>query len=184
MEMPLNIDELQSWLQSRFPAQLLSAPPEITLYDDEAVVILPIDAPLDAALAGEERRRAEQQLIFRQREETRPLRMQLARDVQEVVGRPVSWGMRAGESEVLFTTRSAPVMTRLDRFEREVLDTLIAAGIAETRSSALAYLVRAFAMEHGQWLAEVREAIAQVERIRSKLKLAPRSGAPPAREER
>jgi hypothetical protein len=69
-------------------------------------------------------------------------------------------------------------MTRLARAEREVLDTLVAAGVAETRSSALAYVVRAFAAEHAEWLAEVREAIAQVHEIRSRLKITSRPGAP------
>jgi hypothetical protein len=44
-----------------------------------------------------------------------PLRMRLARELQRLVGRPVAWAMRIGDSEVLFTTRSAPVMTRLGR---------------------------------------------------------------------
>jgi hypothetical protein len=58
------------------------------------------------------------------------------------------------------------------------LDTLVAAGVAETRSSALAYAVRAFATQHADWLAEVRQAITQVEEIRSRLKLTRQPGAP------
>src|SRR5262249_4692195 len=132
-----------------------------------------------AAEGGEdERRAAEQRLIAQGREETRPLRMKLARELQKLVGRPVAWGMRAGGSEALFTTRSAPVMTRLGRAERDVLDTLVAAGVADTRSSALAYTVRAFAAEHADWLAEVRAAIEQVDQVRARLKLIRRSGAP------
>jgi hypothetical protein len=100
--------------------------------------------------------------------------------MQEIVGRPVAWGMRVGDTTALFTTRSAPVMTRLGRAERDVLDTLVAAGVADTRSSALAYTVRAFAAEHADWLAEVRAAIEQVEQVRSRLKLTRRSGAPNA----
>ena len=69
-------------------------------------------------------------------------------------------------------------MTRLGRAERDVLDTLVGAGVADTRSSALAYAVRAFAAEHADWLAEVREALAQVEQVRARLKLTRRSGAP------
>ena len=66
---------------------------------------------------------------------------------------------------------------------RDVLDTLVAAGVADTRSSALAYTVRAFAAEHTDWLAEVRAAIEQVEQVRARLKLTRRAGAPPAAEE-
>ncbi len=43
---------------------------------------------------------------------------------------------------MLFTTASVPVMTRLRLAERQVLDTLIDAGIARSRSEALAWCVR------------------------------------------
>ena len=172
-------EELQRRLQERLPAQLLAGAPEISIYDDEVVVLLPIAADnLDSSLPEDEQREAALRLIGRRREETRSLRMQLARDVQEIVGRPVAWGMRVGDTTALFTTRSAPVMTRLGRAERDVLDTLVAAGVADTRSSALAYTVRAFAAEHVDWLAEVRAAIEQVDQVRARLKLTRRSGAP------
>jgi hypothetical protein len=174
--------ELQRWLQERLPAQLLAGPPEASVYDDEVVVVLPIAAEgPEAASAGADRHEADLQLIARRREETRSLRMRIARDLQEIVGRPVAWGMRVGETSALFTTRSAPVMTRLGRAERDVLDTLVAAGVADTRSAALAYTVRAFAAEHAEWLAEVRAAIEQVEQVRARLKLTRRPGAPAAR---
>jgi len=143
------------------------------------VIVLPILIPeQNDALAEEEQRAAEHALIARRREETRPWRMKLARELQPQLGRSVAWGMRAGESEALFSTRSVPVMTRLGRTERDVLDTLVAAGVADTRSAALAYAVRAFAAEHTDWLAEVREAIAQVDQVRARLKLTRRAGAP------
>jgi hypothetical protein len=172
-------NELQSWLQERAPANLLAGPPEIAIYDDEAVIVLPlVTAELDDALTDEERRAAERALIARRREETRPWRMKQARELQSRLGRSVAWGMRAGESEALFSTRSVPVMTRLGRTERDVLDTLVAAGVADTRSAALAYAVRAFAAEHTDWLDEVREAIAQVDQVRGRLKLTRRPGVP------
>ena len=175
----MKINELQAWLQERVPGNLLAAPPQIAIYDDEAVIVLPLSvSDLDEALASEERRAAERSLIARRREETRPWRMKLAREIQSKLGRPVAWGMRAGESEALFSTRSVPVMTRLGRTERDVLDTLVSAGVADTRSAALAYAVRAFAAEHADWLDEVREAIAQVEQVRARLKLTRRAGPP------
>ena len=180
----MNLSDLQHWLQERMPAGLAAAPPEITEYEDEVVITIPLAAEaVDAQLAGDERRQVEGQLIARRREETRPLRMKLARELQSRLGRPVAWGMRAGESETLFTTRSVPVMTRLGRAEREVLDTLVAAGVADTRSSALAYAVRAFAAEHADWLDEVRAALVQVEQVRARLKLTRRPGAPAVPEE-
>jgi hypothetical protein len=173
--------ELQRWLQGRLPDQLLAAPPEVSVYEDEVVVLLPITSEsLDALPPDADKRASELRLIGERREETRALRMRLAHDLQAMVSRPVAWGMRVGETSILFTTRSAPVMTRLGRAERDVLDTLVAAGVADTRSAALAYTVRAFAAEHADWLAEVRAAIEQVDQVRARLKLTRRSGAPAA----
>jgi hypothetical protein len=178
-EQRVKISEIQSWLQERAPANLLAEPPEIAIYDDEAVIVLPLAVTeFDDELDDEQRRAAERNLIARLREETRPWRMKQARELQSKLGRSVAWGMRAGASETLFSTRSVPVMTRLGRTERDVLDTLVAAGVADTRSAALAYAVRAFAAEHTDWLDEVREAIAQVDQVRGRLKLTRRTGAP------
>lgn len=182
----MNISEVSQWVYARLPAALLSGPPEVALYDDEVVIVLPIvGAPGGAAAGPNEQRQAEFRLIAERREETRQLRMKLARELQKQLDLPIAWGMRVGGSEVLFTTRSAPVMTRLGRAEREVLDTLVAAGVADTRSAALAYAVRAFALEHADWIAEVRAAIAQVEQVRARLTITRRPGAPniPAPEE-
>lgn len=167
--------DLQSWLTQQLPPLLQHQPPEVRRYDDEVLIMLhvaPTEAGADDAFAANEA------LIIRLRQETRALRMQIAGELERSLGLPIAWGMRAGEVEVLFTTRTAPVMTRLGRAERDVLDTLVAAGVADTRSSALAYTVRAFAAEHGAWLAEVREAIAEVDRVRARLKIRPRKGAP------
>ena len=175
----MNTQEIQRWLQERLPAQLLAGAPEVSVYDDEVVVVLPL-ADAGETTSGDDAREAALRQIGRKREETRRLRMQVAQELQEFVGRPVAWGMRLGDTSALFTTRSAPVMTRLGRTERDVLDTLVAAGVADTRSSALAYTVRAFAAEHADWLSEVRTAIEQVEQVRARLKLMRRSGAPAA----
>jgi hypothetical protein len=171
----MNTEEIQRWLQERLPSELCAAPPDVTSYDDELLITLTA-AP---HLALTEDAEAEQAAIARLREESRPLRMQLAREVQGTVGRPVAWSVRLGASEATFTTRTTPVMTRLNRAEREVLDTLVAAGLAETRSAALAYVVRAFAAEHGVWLAEARQALAEVAKVRGRLKLTPKRGRPP-----
>jgi len=172
-------DELQGWVARRLPPELMAAPPQVRRYPDELVVVLAIAPPDDP---GDDPIGAAQALIARRRDETRPLRMQIAGELERSLGLPVAWGMRAGPAETLFTSRTAPVMTRLGRMEREVLDTLVAAGVADTRSSALAYAVRAFAQEHADWLAEVREAIAEVDKVRARLKLRPRRAPPPADE--
>jgi hypothetical protein len=173
----MNDQELQAWLQGRLPPELLAAPPEPRFYEDELVIVLHSAGPPDG-LAGQERREAEQRQIEDLRARTRPLRIRLAREIQAASGLPVAWAIRAGATEELFTSRSAPVMTRLGRAERELLDTLVAAGVAETRSAALGYVVRAFAKEHADWLAEMRAALVQVEQVRARLKLSPRRGPP------
>ncbi len=173
----MQVAELQTQIQERLPEPFAAHAPQIRVYNDEVVIVLQSDTEPEPA-EGTTPRDAELAMIARQRESTRPVRMQLADELQPLLRRSVAWGMRVGSSEMLFTTRSVPVMTRLGRAERELLDTLVAAGVAETRSSALAYIVRAFATEHAEWLADVREAIEQVQQVRSRLKITSRSGAP------
>ena len=168
----MNATDVQKWLQERLPADLCRVAPDVADYEDEILVML------TAAPAGESE--SESDTVARLREQSRPLRMRLARELQRLAGRPVAWGIRIGSTEALFTTRSAPVMTRLGRSERDVLDTLVASGLAETRSAALAFVVRAFAKEHAVWLAEAREAIAEVEKVRARLTITSRSGTPQA----
>lgn len=163
-------EEVLATLARRLPPGLVALPPVVRRYPDEVIVLLQLETTGDPE--------ADRALIERRRDETRPARMKAARELERELGVPVAWGMRAGAAEALFTTRTAPVMTRLGRAEREVLDTLVAAGVADTRSSALAYAVRAFAAEHGAWLAEVRGAIAEVERVRARLRHTPRPGPP------
>jgi hypothetical protein len=67
----------------------------------------------------------------------------------------------------MFTTLSVPVMTRLRQPERQVLDTLVEAGVARSRSDALAWCVRLVGKNTESWLGELRDAMQQVERVRS-----------------
>ena len=69
-------------------------------------------------------------------------RVAIADAAETMWGRKVSWGVRCGGHEVRFTTTAVPVMTRLRMEERAVLDTLIDAGVARSRSEALAWCVR------------------------------------------
>ena len=58
-------------------------------------------------------------------------------------------------------------MTRLRQPERKVLDTLVDAGVARSRSDALTWTVR-LAGEHAQeWLDELRDAMSKVDDLRS-----------------
>ena len=58
-------------------------------------------------------------------------------------------------------------MTRLRQPERIVLDTLVASGVARSRSEALAWAVRLVGEHAEGWLGELREAMTRVEDLRS-----------------
>jgi hypothetical protein len=79
----------------------------------------------------------------------------------------VSWGARCGEAEEHFTTLGVPVMTRLRLSDRAVLDTLIDAGVARSRSEALAWCVRLVGRHQDEWIKSLREALTAVEKVRS-----------------
>ena len=68
----------------------------------------------------------------------------------------MSWQVTVGERTELFTHVSAPVMTRLRQPQRQVLDTLVDAGVARSRSEALAWCVRLVGQHEDEWLAELR----------------------------
>jgi hypothetical protein len=50
--------------------------------------------------------------------------------------------------------------------ERRVLDTLIEAGVARSRSHALAWCVRLVAERQEEWLADLRDALRKVQEVR------------------
>ena len=68
--------------------------------------------------------------------------------------------------ETLFTHLSVPVMTRLRQPERPVLDTLVDAGVARSRSDALAWSVRLVGEHADEWLGQLRAAMTDVQRLR------------------
>ena len=75
-------------------------------------------------------------------------------------------GAECGDLRVLFTTVSVPAMTRLRMPERRVLDTLVDAGVARSRSHALAWCVRLVAEKQDEWLKDLRDALTHVEKVR------------------
>ena len=101
------------------------------------------------------------------REDTRAARMRIADEAQHRFGRKVSWGARCGDAEVRFTTLSVPAMTRLRMPERRVLDTLVEAGVARSRSHALAWCVRLVAERQEDWLSDLRAALERVGEVRA-----------------
>jgi hypothetical protein len=164
---PLSSEEATAWFAGRLPDGWFTGPAEVTVDREEILVLgtLPAlgeefadAAALAAAHAGR---------ISRFREQTREERIEIARQAEHRFGRKVAWGARLGESTELFTTLSVPVMTRLRQPERIVLDTLVAAGVARSRSEALAWAVRLVGEHAEGWLGELREAMTRVEDLRN-----------------
>ena len=79
--------------------------------------------------------------------------------------RKVAWGARCSDEEKVFTTISVPVMTRLRMQERSILDTLVAGGVARSRSDALAWCVRLVGMHQADWIKGLRDALARANEL-------------------
>ncbi len=93
--------------------------------------------------------------------------MQIADEAQHRFSRKVSWGVTCGDQRELFTTLRVPAMTRLGMPERHVLDTLVDAGVARSRSHALAWCVRLVAERQDEWLERSARGADQVEEVRA-----------------
>jgi hypothetical protein len=164
-----------AWFAGRVPGTWYSESPTITIDGDEIQVVGKLAPPhLTDGAAEDEVRVAEQARISGFREETRGGRIRIADEAQPAFRRVVSWGAECGGSRVLFTTAGVPVMTRLRMDDRQALDTLIEAGVARSRSEALAWCVRLVAQHEAEWIRELREAMSSVEEVRNK---GPRSNA-------
>lgn len=161
------VEKVRGWLTGRLPEEWFEATVEVTVDREEIVVVGRIPAPDVHAEATEaEREAAVTGRIEAFREQTREQRMEIARDLEHRSGRKVAWGVLCGERRQLFTTLSVPVMTRLRQAERQVLDTLVDAGVARSRSEALAWCVKLTGKNADAWLAELREAMKQVDEVR------------------
>src|SRR5438132_6299725 len=159
--------ELAGWLQGRVPAEWFQGPPEVTVDREEIVIVGTLPDVELGADAGEDATSAARSGRIQQfREDTRDARIRIAREVEHRFRRKVSWGARIGDAEHLFTTAAVPVMTRLRMPERQVLDTLIDAGVARSRSHALAWCVKLVAGKQAEWIGELREALSHVEKAR------------------
>jgi hypothetical protein len=161
-------EKLRAWFKGRVPGDWFNGAPEITLDREEISVIGPLAAPEAAADATDaERAEAAEGRSRKFREETRQQRIEIAREAEHRFGRKVSWGVICNDKKVMFTTFSVPVMTRLRQPERLVLDTLVDAGVARSRSDALAWCVRLVGEHEDTWLSELREALRHVEQVRA-----------------
>jgi hypothetical protein len=159
---------LRDWFTGRLPGDWFTGEVEIVLDREEISVIGTLPGPDMAEDASEaERAAAAERRIRRFREQTREHRIQIAREAEHRFERKVSWGVRCGSKKAMFTALSIPVMTRLRQSERRVLDTLVDAGVARSRSDALAWCARLVGKNADSWLADLREALRHVEQVRA-----------------
>lgn len=158
--------QIKGWFTGRLPEGWFTGTPEIVRDREEIAVLGTLPEP-DFEGSDAERTALIEGLIGRFREETRERRVEIAKEAERRFGQKVSWGVVCGDTTVMFTTLSVPVMTRLRQQERQVLDTLVAAGVARSRSDALAWCVRLVGKHTDTWLSELRDALQHVDRVRS-----------------
>ena len=159
--MTTHIDDarISDWLKGRLPDDWFES--FAVVGDREEITIVgTVSAPESGAAEGQSGR------IRRFREETRSTRITIAKELESSTGRKVTWGATCGGTTEIFTRLSVPVMTRLTQPQRVVLDTLVEAGVARSRSDALAWCVRLVAQHQGEWLADLDSAMTAVRKVR------------------
>ena len=158
--------EVRGWFTGRLPGDWFTAVPDIQADREEITIVGVLPAPETAGASDAERAAAAEGRIRRFREETRNRRIEIAREAEHKFRRKVSWGVTCADVTEMFTTLSVPVMTRLRQPERRVLDTLVEAGVARSRSDALAWCVRLTGENADAWLSRLRAALRHVEEVR------------------
>src|ERR1700754_4265660 len=153
------------WFAGRLP-DWFDGDPSVVVDREEITVIGRLPEP-----EGDESEARASGRVSRFREETRAERMRIADEAQDKYGRKVSWGVQVGGPDaperILFTHIAVPVMTRLKQPERQVLDTLVDAGVARSRSDALAWSVKLVGEHTDEWLTKLRDAMRNVDDLRS-----------------
>jgi hypothetical protein len=164
-------NDAPAWLAGRLPSDWFVGEPTVTV-DREEIIVTGELAPPEVSVEKSEQPEpssaaAAEGRIGRFREETREARMQIADEAESRYGRKVAWGASIGDTRVLFTHLAVPVMTRLRQDERRVLDTLVDAGVARSRSEALAWCVTIVGEHADEWLAGLRDAMSEVDKLRA-----------------
>jgi hypothetical protein len=162
-------ERVRGWFTGRVPEEWQHQPVDVTVDREEITVRLTlpdVETAEGASEAEVEEARAGRTKAFR--EDTRARRMSIAREAEHRFDRKVSWQVTLGDRTELFTHVAAPVMTRLRQPQRQVLDTLVDAGVARSRSEALAWCVRLVAQHEDDWLTELRQAMSSVADVRAK----------------
>ena len=161
-------DEVIGWFRGRIPADWFTEPVEVEADREEIVLTGTVSEPsVGDAESAEAKGAARMSRVRGFREDTSEHRMRISSEAEAKFGRKVSWATRCGDVEAMFTNASVPVMTRLRMPERAVLDTLIDAGVARSRSEALAWCVRLVGRHQSEWIDQLRDAMQRVEQVRS-----------------
>jgi hypothetical protein len=158
-------DDAGAWFTGRLPGDWFVGEPTVTV-DREEIIVTGELPPPEKADDNAEANAAAEGRISRFREQTRDERIRIADEAEARYGRKVAWGASIADSRVLFTHLAVPVMTRLRQDERGVLDTLVDAGVARSRSEALAWCVTLVGEHTEEWLAGLREAMGEVDKLR------------------
>ncbi len=157
------------WFSGRLPEGWFAGDPTVVVDREEITVIGRLPEP--DGTDGKESEAHASGRVARFREETRSERMRIADEAENRFGRKVAWGVEVGSDDdaqrVLFTHIAVPVMTRLRQPERQVLDTLVDAGVARSRSDALAWSVKLVGEHADEWLGKLRDAMRNVDDLRS-----------------
>ena len=163
-----NNEELQGWFAGRLTGGWFTGPPEVRTDREEILVVGELaDVEMGKDASDAARAAARDSRVEAFREESREARMEIAQDAQHRFDRVVSWGVRVGGEERLFTTLAMPVMTRLRMTGRRTLDTLVAAGVARSRAEALAWCVKLVAEHEAEWITGLQEALQAVDKRRA-----------------
>jgi len=155
-------DDAAAWFAGRLPSDWFVGGPDISVDREEIIVTGELPA-----VEGEDAEAAATGRISRFREDSRAERVKIAAEAEARYGRKVAWGARIGDTEVLFSHLSVPVMTRLRQPQRQVLDTLVDAGVARSRSEALAWAVNLVGQHTDEWLSSLRAAMSEVDKLRT-----------------
>jgi hypothetical protein len=161
------VDEAAAWFTGRIPDGWFSAPLDVRADRDEIIVMGSLSLPENLPDSPDAAQVAATARIAGFREDTRLARMKIAEAAQLRWQRTVSWGASCGEVETIFTNAAVPTMTRLRFDDRQVLDTLIDAGVARSRSEAMAWCVAQVGKNQSDWIDKLRNAMTEVERIRA-----------------
>lgn len=156
--------ELRSWFAGSIPDDWFSAP--ITIVFDRDEIVVSGDLAVPKLNDGDDMSIAATARIGTFRESTRDQRISIAQQAEERFKRRVSWEATCADEVSSFTRASTPVMTRLHLEDRQTLDTLIDAGVARSRSEAMAWCVRLVADNEAAWLGDLREAMTDLEALR------------------